>query len=190
MLGVTDPVTLLNHISQCHEYLHLNGRTVLELIHEQVGVSTPNFCCHLLILEQLVHIMLDVAKVHNTFVQLILRILLVPFLSQSEDGLNILLLKVIHLLAAPDVLCLLFGIFQNGDRYSILRYCRSTFHYIAKFCEPLYIIHIAAVPLEGIDSNKRIILLARLLASFYLRMHGFQYSYALAIFYVDMHAIA
>ena len=101
LLGVTHPITFLHHIGQGHEYLYLYRRTVLKLVHKQMSVGAAYLRCHILVLKELVQIMLNVAEVNNAFVELVLGILLVPFLCQPEDGLDVFLLQVIHLLAAP-----------------------------------------------------------------------------------------
>ena len=101
LLSVAHPIALLNHFGQSHENLYLNRRAVLELVHEQVGIGAAYLGSNLLVLEQLVHVMLNVVEIHNALVELVLRVLLVPFLCQSEDGADILFLQVEYLLAAP-----------------------------------------------------------------------------------------
>ena len=66
-----------------------------------MGVGPPDFRSHLLVLQEFVHIVLNVAEINDALVQLILRELLVPFFCQPEDGLYVLLLKVIYLLTFP-----------------------------------------------------------------------------------------
>ena len=60
--------------------------------------------------------MLDITEVDNALILLILRVLLSPLFGQSEDGIDILLLKGVNLLTAPDIAGTLSGIVEDGYR--------------------------------------------------------------------------